>query len=588
MEDHMKPNRMISNFKVTVCASILLATVPICYAKDRVSINTEPPGATVEIDGIVVGKTPYQFEVPGGYLHGAKSVFGKLLRQQMHVRISLDGYLPVDGDLAKGPMPWIALNGTYHGDYWLLKTANFNYSLQKAATNFTGNVQAALGGVESIALHPSLPTEEIVRTAIPSVLVLQGSDGWGSGFLVTDTGVAVTNAHVARGQTSLAATTANGQRFNARVEYIDQNLDLALLKVEGVNFSHLTVADLSTVRAGSSVIAIGSPSRGFQNTVTQGIVSAIGSMPNEPGTWIQTDTAINPGNSGGPLLNSSGEVIGITTQKRFESSDRRPLQGIGFALSSQDLLSVLRRFYPNMETQPRSPSSPRTGSAALLVSSDTDNADIFIDDKFVGNTPSTLTLASGIHTVRLQAANRAAWTREIELLRDSNVNLRATLVAAPLIPQAQLANSVTSVPSDRVELPATHQQRVTLQAANGPGTEGSARPADREPTSSHEALNVKSSGVATPILEPKDTKSSWVIREVESVGTGTPTIMITSTPAGADIFIDSVGLGRTPSSIEMSPGKHSVQLVLNGYKDQVGEISPRAGYKLAVEVSMEK
>jgi hypothetical protein len=312
-------------------------------------------------------------------------------------------------------------------------------------------------------------------------------------------------------------------------------------------------------------------------------------MSNEPGTWIQTDTAINPGNSGGPLLNSSGEVIGITTQKRFESSDRRPLQGIGFALSSQDLLSVLRRFYPNMAT-PRSPTSPRNGSAALLVSSDTDIADIFIDDKFVGNTPSTLTLPSGTHTVRVQAANRAAWTREIELLRDSNVNLRATLVAAPLIPQAQLANAVTTVPSGRAESPGTYQQSVTPQAANAStlGTEGSARPAEREPASSHEAWNVKSSGAATPILEQKDTKSSWVIREVESAGTRTPIIMITSTPAGADIFIDSAGLGRTPRSIEISPGKHSVQLVLNGYKDQLGEISPRVGYKLAVEVSMEK
>lgn len=586
----MKPNRIISNFQVSIWASIVLATVQICYAKDRVSINTDPPGATVEIDGIVVGKTPYQFEVPGGYLHGAKSVFGKVLRQQMHVRLSLDGYLPVDGDLAKGPMPWIALNGTYHGDYWLLKTANFNYSLQKAATNFTGNVEASLGGVESIALRPSLLTEEIVRTATLSVLVLQGSDGWGSGFLVTDTGVAVTNAHVAKGQTSLAATTANGQKFNARVEYIDQNMDLALLKLEGVNFSHLTVADLSTVRPGSSVIAIGTPSQGFQNTVTQGIVSAIGPMSDEPGTWIQTDTAINPGNSGGPLLNSSGEVIGITTQKRFESSDRRPLQGIGFALSSQDLLSVLRRFYPNMTTRPPSPSSPRTGSAALLVSSDTDSADIFIDDKFVGNTPSTLTLPSGTHTVRVQAANRTAWTREIELLRDSNVNLRATLVAAPLIPQAQFANAVTTMPSGRAESPATYQQSVTPQAANASmlGTEGSARPGEREPTSSQEALNVKSSGAATPILEQKETKSSWMIREVESAGTGMPIIMITSTPAGADIFIDSAGLGRTPRSIEVSPGKHSVQLVLNGYKDQLGDISPRVGYKLAVDVSMEK
>jgi S1-C subfamily serine protease len=587
----MKPSRMISNFQVSAWALIVLAAVQICHAKDHVSINTDPPGATVEIDGIVVGKTPYQFEVPGGYLHGTKSVFGKVLRQQIHVRLLLDGYLTVDADLAKGPMPWIALNGTYHGDYWLLKTANFNYSLQKAATNFTGNVEAALGGVNSIALRPSLPTEEIVRTATPSVLVLQGSDGRGSGFLVTDTGVAVTNAHVAKGQTSLVAKTANGQEFNARVEYIDPNTDLALLKLEGVNFSHLTVADLSTVRPGSSVIAIGSPSQGFQNTVTQGIVSAIGPMSNEPGTWIQTDTAINPGNSGGPLLNSSGEVIGITTQKRFESSDRRPLQGLGFALSSQDLLSVLRRFYPNMVTQPRSPSSPRTGSAALLVSSDTESADIFVDDKFVGNTPSTLTLPSGIHTVRVEAANRLAWTREIELLRDSNVNLRATLVAGPPTPQTHLANAVIVVPSVSAESPTTLQQSVTPQAANAAllGTERSARPVEREPTSKQEALNVKSSGATTPILEPKDTKSGWTIRELESSGTGAPILMITSTPAGADIFIDSAGgFGRTPKSLEISPGKHSVQLVLNGYKDHVREISPRMGYKLAVEASMEK
>jgi hypothetical protein len=585
-----RPRVLISFAIPALWLSIILAVTQDCHAKDRVSINTDPPGATVEIDGIVVGRTPYQFEVPGGYLHGTKSVFGKALRQQIHLRLLLEGYLPVDSDLAKGPMPWVALNGTYHGDYWVLKTANFNFSLDKAATNFTGNVQAALGGAESIALHPSLPTEEIVRTATPSVLVLEGSDGWGSGFLVTDTGVAVTNAHVAKGQTTLAATTANGQKFNARVEYIDPKMDLALLKLEGFNFSHLTVADLSTVRPGSSVIAIGSPSQGFRNTVTQGIVSALGPMPNEPGTWIQTDTAINPGNSGGPLLNSSGEVIGITTQKRFESSDRRPLQGIGFALSSQDLLSVLRRFYPNMATQPHSPSSPGAGSAALMVSSDTESADIFVDDKFVGNTPSTLTLPAGTHTVRVGAANRVAWTRDIELLRDSSVNLRATLATAPPIPQTQLASAVATESSVRSESPATSQESARSPTADTvmAGTEASTRPPDGGSASDQETLNVKNSGAVAPMLDPKGTKSRWAIREVESAGTGAPIVTFISTPAGADIFIDSAGLGRTPASLELSPGKHSVQLVLDGYKDQVGEISTRVGYKLAVEVNMEK
>src|SRR6202011_3367174 len=98
--------------------------------------------------------------------------------------------------------------------------------------------------------------------------------------------------------------------------------------------------------------------------------------------------------------------------------------------------------------------------------------------------------------------------------------------------------AVTTVPSGRAESPATYQQSVAPQAAIL-GTEGTARPAQREPTSGQEALNVKSSGAAAPILEQKDTKSSWVIREVASAGTGAPIIMITSTPAGADIFIDS-------------------------------------------------
>ena len=103
------------------------------------------------------------------------------------------------------------------------------------------------------------------------------------------------------------------------------------------SFPHLSLADSASVHVGGNVVVIGSPSKGFPNSVTKGIVSAKGAMPSEPGTWIQTDAAINPGNSGGPLLNSSGEVIGITTQKQFLSNDGRPLQGIGFALSSGDV-----------------------------------------------------------------------------------------------------------------------------------------------------------------------------------------------------------------------------------------------------------
>src|SRR5215472_8261846 len=112
------------------CTLIYLALSPRCAAKDYLTINTQPPGATVELDGVVVGKTPYSVEISGGYLHGSHSVFGKLLRHQLHLKLSLEGYLSKEMDLANGPTPWVALNGTNHGDYWILKTDTFNFTLE--------------------------------------------------------------------------------------------------------------------------------------------------------------------------------------------------------------------------------------------------------------------------------------------------------------------------------------------------------------------------------------------------------------------------------------------------------------------------
>ncbi len=430
---------------------------------------------------------------------------------------------------------------------------------------FTGNVQATVARPELAAMQ-SLPIEEIVRIASPSVLLLRSSEGAGSAFLVTDTGVAVTNAHIAKGQTILTATAANGQTFNARVEYIDPSLDLALIRLEGGNFSHLTVGDLSSVQPGSSVVAIGTPSHGFQNTVTKGIVSAIGSMPSEPGTWIQTDTAINPGNSGGPLLNVSGEVIGITTQKEFFSSDRRPLQGIGFALSSQDLLTILHRFYPNLDAKP-SVRGSSSGSGSVVVSSNPEGADIYVDERFVGNTPSSLTLPSGAHKVRVEAPDHVAWAREIDLLKDSNVNLKAILSAAA--PSAGL--SVTTATSlDEHAQKSIHpdsNRAIVVQSSS------QSKLSDRTTT--------------TLASFPDKTVSNWTTREVKLTGVEAK-ITITSTPTGAALFIDSTGVGLTPQSLKLPPGQHSVQIALPGYKDDVQSISVQAGYELIVDVKIQK
>lgn len=412
---------------ILFCFGLPIFLIPsLCSAKTYLTITSRPPGATVEINGIPVGKTPYQVEIPGAWAHGGKTVFAKFLREQMHLRLRLDGYLPKDVDLANGPRPFVTLNGVNHGDIWVLKSETFNFELDKAATTFAGTVQTTLSNGTTAVLKAGLPTEEIVSRSNPAVLLLQSPDGFGSGFLVSDDGVVVTNAHVAKGQDELIATTADGRNFQAKVVYVDPVLDIALLKLQGAGFPHLQLAEIGVVQPGSTVIAMGTPSHGFQNSVTKGIVGGIGPIPPEPGTWIQTDAAINPGNSGGPLLNGSGEVVGITTQKEFVSGDGRSLQGIGFALSSNDVLTVLRRFYPNVVVGTSVKSEP-TGKGKVMITADSDGSEVYVDGKFVGNVPAKVTLSAGTHRIEVKGQNGETWHRDLEVLDESDVNLKAIL-----------------------------------------------------------------------------------------------------------------------------------------------------------------
>ena len=246
---------------------------------------------------------------------------------------------------------------------------------------------------------------------------MKGLDKFGTGFLVTGTGVIVTNAHVARGEESLLTQLSTGQQVEAKVVYIDADLDIALAKVDiaaGNNeLSHLALADATRIRQGESVLVIGNPGDAMLFSVTKGIVSAVGRFPNAgPGTWIQIDAPINPGNSGGPLLNTRGEVIGINTLKLIKKN----VTGIGFALSASDLLDVLHRFYPNVAlARPRNspavgqsvaedggdaaqasntsltgtsaPPATPDGVGTVTISSEPGGAEIFVDDIFLGNAP---------------------------------------------------------------------------------------------------------------------------------------------------------------------------------------------------------
>ena len=423
----------------------------------------------MEIDGVIAGTTPFSKDYPGGYFHKTRTSLGARLEHAMMARIFLEGYGTKEIQLTDGPMEWISLNGRKQGEYWLFKAKSFDVKLEALGQTFTGDISAVLSNGRTVSLRPKLSLEQIVSQTKPAVVYLRGRAKAGTGFLVTATGVIATNAHLARGEESFQTVLAGGKQLPAKVMYIDSEFDIALLKIPGEGYPHLTLAEPSLVRQGESVIAVGNPGDAMLFSVTKGVVSAVGPFPSAgPGTWIQTDAPINPGNSGGPLLNASGEVIGISTMKLVKKN----VSGIGFALSAGDLLAVLRRFYPSASAAspeakpagelsdsaavtapvPTDSTAPTTdapsqqtsagsavrgpfaevaaGVGTVNISSDPDGAEIYVDGKFFGNAPATLKLPSGSHEVTLKFPGRAAWQRTLEILKGSKTTLDATLARA--------------------------------------------------------------------------------------------------------------------------------------------------------------
>jgi serine protease Do len=160
--------------------------------------------------------------------------------------------------------------------------------------------------------------------------------GVGSGFIISDDGFMLTNAHVVEGADEVTVTLTDRREFKAKVLGADRRSDVALLKVNATNLPYLRTGDSSKIRVGEWVIAIGSPFN-LDNTVTAGIISAKSRDTGEYLPLIQSDVAVNPGNSGGPLINMRGEVIGINSQIATLSG---AYNGISFAVPIDEVMRV--------------------------------------------------------------------------------------------------------------------------------------------------------------------------------------------------------------------------------------------------------
>ena len=209
--------------------------------------------------------------------------------------------------------------------------------------------------------------EDVVSNSLPAIVSIETRDGRGSGFFAAPQTV-ITNRHVVSGNVSVTVKLASGATLPGRVETTSQDYDLAIIRVDGAPATQqvLPLGSVNGVRSGQEVIAIGLALGVFQNTVTRGIVSAIRRAG--PMVVLQTDAAINPGNSGGPLLNRSGQVIGINSMKITGTAE-----SLGFAIAIDHAKSFLNGGRPSDATFKESPQSAEALAPAFGGHSSTDD-----------------------------------------------------------------------------------------------------------------------------------------------------------------------------------------------------------------------
>ena len=186
--------------------------------------------------------------------------------------------------------------------------------------------------------NPAVLLSEMVRRARPAVVRIETRTGSGSGAIFEtqgQTAYLITNQHVVEGAAEVSVTVNDSSTYRGVVLGTDSVRDLAVVKICCGSFRKLAFGDASRLEPGDEVVAIGyALGLSGEATITRGIVSAIRYDTNHRSDVIQTDAAINPGNSGGPMLSMSGEILGINTFRFTATSDGRPVDRLGFAISA--------------------------------------------------------------------------------------------------------------------------------------------------------------------------------------------------------------------------------------------------------------
>ncbi|MDR2655692.1 MAG: trypsin-like peptidase domain-containing protein [Oscillospiraceae bacterium] len=241
--------------------------------------------------------------------------------------------------------------------YTLLKDSLANQQIQAPAVSSSEALSASPGIIAPGSAKSSV--ENVVAVAAPSVVEVSTEEntnnpffgeyiqeGAGSGVILTEDGYIVTNNHVVRSATTVKVRTFEGKEYNAKLIGVDEQTDLAVIKIETTGLKPVSLADSSKIQVGQLAVAIGNPLGTLGGTVTEGIISAKDReilVENETMTLLQTSAAVNPGNSGGGLFDENGQLVGIVNAKSGETN----VEGLGFAIPSNTVKTITDELMTN-------------------------------------------------------------------------------------------------------------------------------------------------------------------------------------------------------------------------------------------------